>query len=216
MTGQIIEIDNWVSEDECQDIERFYQSWAKTSTILPHGRFPNQLIANNYRNPWDSDNILGQIIKPKLDLLFENYYVNQVAFLELHLPWDIHCDLVSKTDLIKTPQKKRIPWQSILVPFATLDSATVIFEQTGISNDFYLYKQTATKAENSIDSGFWQDRLSHCWPEDQQYLSIRHVSNSWQRGYLLSFPRQNWHSSDNFHTRINHPKKFLQIFIDHD
>lgn len=208
MPKQIIEIDTWLSESECSTIEKFCIPLPAKPTILPYGRFPNQLIANQRFIKWDAENILGKIIKPKLDLIFQNYHVDEAVFQELYLPWDVHCDLIRDTT------GRCRPWQSILIPFETLDCATVIFEQLGEVNDFYLYKQTASKVKNPVDLKFWKDRMSHCWDEDREYLSINHVSKSWIRGNLLSFPRSLWHSSDNFHTRINKPKTFLQILID--
>jgi hypothetical protein len=205
----IFETPNWFTETECQQVETFVQTWPCESKIYNYGRFPNRLIANQYNYTYSTNDILDKILKPKLDLLFENYTVAEVVYQELHLPWDVHCDL-------ERPKCIGRPWQSILVPFSTVDSVTVIFEQTGTNNHFYKYKETAQKLSNAVDIKFWNDKLDHCWDEDREFLSLKYVSNSWSRGSLLSFPRNSWHSSDNFHKRINKPKKFLQVLIDQD
>jgi len=205
----IFEIDNWLSEEECQSIEHFVLDWPNEPKIYSYGRFPDQLIANQREHVYDPTDVLGTILKPKLDQLFENYHVAEVVYQELHLPWDIHCDH-------NRDNCHGRPWQSVLIPFENLDCSTVIFEQTWAGNHFWQYKQTAEKVSEPVDLDFWNNRLDHCWPEDREFLTLKYVSKGWSRGNLLSFPRNQLHSSDNFHRRISHPKTFLQVLLDQD
>ena len=107
------------------------------------------------------------------------------------------------------------PWYTFIVPLDNYDSRTVIFDQSAADyNDFYKYKQNNGKCEHPVDQQFWQENLSHCWPEDREYLSVKHVSEPWTAGSAVFFRRNFFHSSDNFHTKKIGPKKFLQILTD--
>lgn len=205
----VFEIQNWVSPGEVDQILDITSKWNKVEFRPNYGRWPGELIAIQSWHTWNDDDALGQLFKNRMtEVLGANLKVVEVDYVELHLPWDIHSET-------SRPEKGSAPWYTFVIPLGNYLSRTMIFDQTSEEyNDFYKYKQTNAKCSNPIDLEFWNDNLSHCWDEDREYLSLKHVGQNWTAGDALFFKRNLFHSSDNFHTRINEPKKFLQILTD--
>jgi hypothetical protein len=198
----------WLDSSEVDRIENFVSTLKKDPFVPEYGRFPNQLIANQHWHEWNDHDDLGQILKTKIEQIIGPHLVVETDFVELFLPWDIHseCD---------RPTKGSGSYYTIIIPFDAYPSRTVIFDQTAMdSNHFYIYKKNNQILDNPVDIEFWNENLSHCWPEDREYLSVRYVSEPWCKGDALFFPRTHFHASDNFHLRMQGPKRFLQILTD--
>jgi len=208
MDNDVIEIENWIDQDAVQAIKQLVKQWQPEPSIPSAGHFANQLVSMQHFHEWQDDDELGKILSKPMQELFGMFRVAECVYQELHLPWDIHCDYLRKKLL--DPR----PWRSVLLPLQSADSVTVIFKETASYNDFWQYKETQPKSSDPVSQEFWQSYLDFCWPVDREWLTLDHVSKSWQPGNLLSFPRNRWHSSDNFHKKISGPKKFLQILID--
>lgn len=207
-TKDIIEIENFLTAGELSKINTAVDQWNTVCYRSEGGRLPKgSLIANQALAQWDQSDSVVSIIKPKLDEMFGNYYVSELVLQELFLPWDVHTDYVR-------PNQQGQPYYSVIIPLNTCDSRTILFDQTAEQNDFYKFKQNNKKIINPVNVDFWQNNLSHCQAEDREYLSLRYVSQPWKAGNLFSFRRNAIHSSDNFHTRISYPKKFIQILTD--
>jgi hypothetical protein len=172
------------------------------------GHFAHQLVSVQYYHDWYQDSDVAVLLQDKLANIFGQFRIIECVYQELHLPWDIHCDY--QRDTVGDAR----PWRSVLIPLESANSTTVIFKQTAEYNDFYKYKQSMPKTVDPVSEDFWQENLDFCWSEDREWLTIDHVSKPWTQGTMLSFPRNRWHSSDNFHKKIVGPKKFLQILID--
>jgi len=189
-------------------IRQEVSTWTPQPTIYDYGVFPGQLISMQHFHDWQPGDVVDKIIGSKLHDLLGDFRVIECVYQELHRPWDIHCDFDRGTADAK-------PWYTAIVPLHACPSSTVIFKQRMDYNDFSRFKQSNAKAEQPVDQDFWQQHLDFCWPEDREWLTVDHVSQSWSPGSLLLFPRDRIHSSDNFHKRIHEPKQFIQILVDH-
>lgn len=203
-----IEIPSFLHDSEVSLIRHIVRGWQAVPSIPTNGHFPNRLVSLQYYHSWKDSDQLGKILAAKLQGIFGPYRVAECVYQELFLPWDIHCDY-ARDNL--DPR----PWRSVLIPLQSADSCTILFHQTADYNDFWRYKQTMPRVNNPVDQDFWRDRLDFCWDDDREWLTVDKVSKTWEAGDLISFPRNRLHSSDNFHTRFQEPKRFLQILLDH-
>jgi hypothetical protein len=206
--NNIFEIADFLSPQEIEQVESSANQWTMVDHFSNGGKYATgTLIAKQAVYNWNDQDPCAEILKSKLDTLFDSYRVAEIVLQQLHLPWDVHTDYVR-------PGCVTEPYYSIILPLTECDSRTILFDQTATYNDFYKFKQVNQKIANAVDLDFWRNNLSHCWDEDREYLSLRYVSRSWRRGDLFSFRRNILHSSDNFHTRMSTPKRFIQILID--
>jgi len=207
--NDIFEINNWVSSSELDKIAKIVSHWPRVEFRPDYGRWPGELIAVQSWHTWNDHDELSTLLKSRMhQVLGKNLKVVEVDYVELHLPWDIHSEAVR-------PIKGSNPWYTFIIPLHSYNSRTMIFDQSSVEfNDFYKFKATNSKCAVPIDKEFWQENLSHCWDEDREYLSLKHVSQPWQAGNTVFFKRNLFHASDNFHTKSIGPKKFLQILTD--
>jgi len=163
---------------------------------------------------------LQTIIELVSDYFNNEVVVREIAFQQLYLPWDIHCDLTrqdinEKNIYTKQNLDRYVPFYNVLIPLHDVDSRTIIFDQTSTDyNDFYLYKQKNAQVETPIDIKLWNKYLDMCWPEDRLWLTIKKVLPAQRAGQLIAFRRHYFHSSDNFHTRDVKCKHFIQLLLD--
>lgn len=174
-----------------------------------YGRFPNQLLAN-YINLINDSEFINWMTN-RIQIIFDRDIQIQTAIrVKLYLPWDIHSDFF--LDQCSTGY---CPYYNCLIPLDNVPSQTIIFNQTTSgSNDFYRYKETASKVDSPISQEFWDQHLDFCWPEDRLYLTLKQLMPYQSIGQIQGFPRQYFHSSDNFHTRVKDSKSFIQLRID--
>jgi hypothetical protein len=206
--NDIQEYQQWLTSDQIGQIERIVSTWNATPFVPTNGRFPNQLIANQHWHQWNDNDELAQLLKEKMTSVLGNHRVVEVDYVELFLPWDIHGEADREI-------KGSDHWYTMIIPFDNYPSRTIVFDQTSTEyNHFYLYKQAHQPVEYAVDLAFWNENLSHCWDEDRQYLSLKYVGHEWRRGDAMFFKRIHFHSSDNFHLRMQGPKRFLQILTD--
>jgi hypothetical protein len=205
--NDIYELDQWITADEVQRLLAITSDWQKIEYVAKEGKFADQLVATQSFHQWNSTDELAQLLGKKITDVVGQHQVIEVDYVELSLPWDIHCDYVREN-------KGRVPYYSLLLPLESCTSRTVFFDQTADYNDFWKYKKLNQPIEHPVDLDFWNKNLSHCWDDDRLYLSLKYVSHDWQAGNAIFFKRDLFHSSDNYHTRNNRPKKFLQILTD--
>ena len=204
-------LDNFLTEEQL----KIYDNAVANSdehrySQFDYGPFANQLICKYTTISQFNDAI--DLTKNIVRQLFDNieFEISNLTCSTLFLPWDIHCDMF--VDQCAPGFK---PFYQLLIPLHDVDSRTIIFDQCSNGyNDFYLYKQKNSKLEHSVDQFFWDKNLSMCWPEDREFLSIKKVMPYQRRGQVQGFARQNFHSSDNFHTRGIKQKSFVHSKID--
>lgn len=205
----VFEIPQWLTNSEVQEVLCITNDWLKIPFSPNYGRFPGQLIAVQSRANWDENSPLGMLLHSRMcQVLGNNINVVEVAYQELHLPWDIHADLRNLT-------KEGKPGYIFIIPLGDYNSRTIIFDQRSVTgNDFYRHKEVNAPVNHPVDLDFWNENLSHCWDEDRLYLSLKYVGREWRKGSTMFFKRDLFHSSDNFHTQQIGPKKFLQVLTD--
>lgn len=95
---------------------------------------------------------------------------------------------------------------TIIIPLATVDSITVITDQTGwimpnpldhLEVEDYLSTAQTIPPAHRIPMDVWKQRLDHCYPVSRSFFTL-HNTFEWHRGSLLAFDRRRWHASDNF------------------
>ncbi len=206
-------IENFFS---CDDLSIYESAIEKhgpgVDRITPHGPFANQLISNYVNIINDSDSL--NLTKLKLGSLFDNfennYTISCLMRVKLFLPWDVHNDLH-----LKSVAKGFKPLYNFLIPLEDAKSRTIVFDQYSQEyNDFHTYKKLHQPIDNPVDQNIWEENLSMCWPEDRLYLSLQTIMPYQQRGQLHAIAREQFHSSDNFHTRGIQSKSFIQIWLD--
>ena len=199
--------ENFFSKEDLDRIENSVQNREPgVDQVMPYGPFANKLIANSIPLNDDAELIawLHQKIAPTVD---QEFVINRIFRVKLFLPWDVHCDFYQSQCL-----PGHIPYYCFLIPLNNVQSRTIIFDQcTDGSDAFSDYKDKYGKSANPPTEEFWQENLSMCWPHDREYVSIKKVMPFQTRGQLNGFPCKNFHSSDNFHTKFEHPKEFIQI-----
>lgn len=203
---EIFCIDNFFSEDDMLRIEKsINERLPGADIVVSHGPFANQLIANFVILTQDSELIswIQQKISCTVPCKFD---IETMTRVKLYLPWDIHSDYY-----VEECKTGHLPYYNFLIPLDTVQSRTIIFDQIATSPNFSDYKKSSSLVKNPPDEEFWQENLSMCWPQDRQYVSINKVMPWQQRGQLQGFPSKYFHSSDNFHLRLNSPKSFIQI-----
>ena len=203
----IIELDSWITLKEIDDLLAIANTWDKVEYTAKEGKFPGKLVATQSWHTWDNNDDLGKILHDRMQSVIGNHRVVELDYVELYLPWDIHCDY-------ERPFPTPNPYYSFLIPLQSFPSRTIFFEQIADYNDFWKYKQHNRHVENCVDLEFWNNNLSHCWDEDRLYLSLQHVSKQWIAGDAICFKRDILHSSDDFYVRHPGPKKFLEILTD--
>lgn len=208
MIRDIQEYSKWLNDAQIDQLKNIVATWNKVPFVPTNGKFPNQLIANQHFHIWDDNDELSALLKDKLESVIGKHKVVEVDYVELFLPWDIHGEAIR--DL-----KGSAPLYTVIIPLDDYPSRTIIFDQTSKDyNHFYLYKRDNLPTATPVSKDFWDENLSHCWDEDRLYLSLKYVGHQWSKGDALFFKRIHFHSSDNFHLRMQGPKKFLQILTD--
>lgn len=204
----ILEFENWISLIEVESLKEIVKDWTPEPSVPAAGNFANRLVSMQHYHQWSESDCIGQMLSNHLKQIFGTFLVTECVYQELYLPWDIHCDYHRD----HTP--KANPWRAVLIPLEAADSVTIVFKQTAEYNDFYRYKQSNPRSNQPVDEIFWKQHLDFCWPEDREWLTVDYVSKKWLAGSMFSLPRNRLHSSDNFHKRLDVPKKFIQILID--
>lgn len=208
----IIVKENFFSEDL---IERLNVDLEKLSPgndfIDPVGIWAGQLIAN--QRPLTRDEAFNSSVKELIDLIlpvFESHsFISAISYNKLYLPWDIHTDSNRRQSFTEKP------YYNVLIPLHSVDSRTIIFnEYSEDYNEFFKFKQTNNKSINPVSLEIWNKYLDMCWDDDRLWLSIKNILPVQNAGQFIAFKRKFFHSSDNFHKRINGPKRFLQIIVD--
>lgn len=204
----IVELDHWLTADEISNIKRIASAWPVKNYWARQGRFEGELVTGQSYYQWTAGGELENILGQRMFDALGPHQIVETVYQTLYYPWDIHTDWYN--------QASSEPYRALVIPLDDYPgSRTVFFNQRGDYRDFYKYKQQHSPIDDCVDLEFWNSNLSHCWDDDRRYLSLKHVSQPWQAGRVMHFPRNLFHSSDDFHVRQSGPKCFLQILTDH-
>lgn len=196
------EIDNFLSSSELEEtIENVYDSIdLKHDLTNKHGVWQGKDEGTHH---WVATDKLGsafRIVEQKLQTVLDPFTIEAAQILQVKLGSDLHTDYAVK----RNQQEQELdgdPYYTLIIPHHDYHSHTVVFDQSADYNNFYMYKDRNVPLENYINNQDWQKYCSHCWPEDQTYLTLDKAC-SWKKGKLLGFDRRRWHCSDNFDVAI--------------
>lgn len=194
------------------EIENLWHECRLSGTPKPFidqwGVFKGQLVADQlFFDPNQLPYHINRAITQAQTIFGCPTKIVEVVYQQLHLPWDIHCDLECNAN--------DRPYYNLLIPFHNVESRTVVFNQRADEHDaFWKYKQANKKLQTPVDQETWDRLLSMCWDEDREYLSIYQILPVQKVGQLVAFDRHHFHCSDSFHLWHAGTKHFLQVLLD--
>jgi hypothetical protein len=170
-----------------------------------HPKHPGQLYAKTYR--WDyyakENNNIFEIVNEKIEKITGiKQKVIQSYILESYYPFEVHTDL--------GPVHHEDPAYTFIIPLDDYDTNTIVFNE---------YHETSSELQDFKDSYTGEltlripkdiaIRLSHLYPTDLRYLTVKNVCK-WAKGSLIAFDRRYYHCSDNYlKTGVENKKALL-------
>jgi len=205
-----LDISNFISLKEIKETEtRVYKATDEKTEFVDHwGVWKGKHVTTQH---WVAKNQLDSvfsIIKEKLqDVLNIPFELEKGQILQSYLAYDLHTDYYVKVDHV-AEKLAGIPYYTLIIPLADFNSHTVVFNESANYNDFYIYKDKNQELEEYISDTNWSKYCSHCWPEDQKYLTLDKAC-SWRQGKLIGFDRRRFHCSDNFTQKLERKDAFV-------
>ena len=188
---------------QLQETERrVYENISETTTFIDKwGVWKGKHVTTQHWVKEDQLNYVFQHVYEQLQTdYFKKYFkphvIEKGQILQSYLPYDIHTDYYVKVDHV-AEELKGIPYYTVLIPLANYKTHTVIFDQSADYNDFYIYKDKNPELENHISDEDWLKYCSHCWSEDQKWLTLETAAR-WRTGEMFAFDRRRFHCSANF------------------
>jgi len=209
-----LDIPNFLTKFELAKIsKRVYNTCnEKTDLVDKWGVWKGNLVTTQYWVPSNQLDFVFSEIKKKKTKILDPFIIEKGQILESHLAYDLHTDYYIKVNH-EAEELVGNPYYTLIVPLEDFQSHTVVFEQSADYNDFYLYKERNQPLEQFISDEDWQKYCSHCWPEDQQYVTIEKAVK-WTQGKLIGFDRKKFHCSDNFTKELEQKRAFV-LWIRH-
>jgi len=205
-----LDIENFLSDDLIQKTEtRVYEaSKDKTDLIDEWGVWKGKHVTTQHWVPKNQLNyVFSEIIDKLHDVLEQPFVIDQAQILQSHLAYDIHSDYFVQVDRV-ADELIRKPYYTLIIPLADFNSHTVVFNESAEYNAFYKYKENNPQLLDHISDEDWSKYCSHCWSDDQKYLTLDQVCR-WQKGKLIGFDRHKFHCSDNFTEKIERKEAFV-------
>ena len=205
-----LDISNFISAEEIKDTEiKVYNATDEKTEFIDHwGVWKGKHVTTQH---WVAKDQLGSVfsliaekLKNILDISFE---IEKGQILQSYLAYDLHTDYFVKVDHI-AEKLVGTPYYTLIIPMADFNSHTVVFNQSADYNDFYMYKEKNPELKEYISEEDWLKYCSHCWPDDQKYITLDKAC-SWQQGKLIGFDRRRFHCSDNFTENLECKEAFV-------
>ena len=205
-----LDILNFMSRRELEETEkRVYNATDEKTEFIDHwGVWKGKHVTTQHWVVKDQLNSVFSIIQEKLQTVLDiPFVIEKGQILESYLAYDLHTDYHVKVDHV-AEELEGTPYYTLIIPLADFQSHTVVFDQSADYNDFYLYKERNPQIDNHISDEDWLKYCSHCWSDDQKYVTLENVC-SWKQGKLIGFDRQRFHSSDNFTKELQCKQAFV-------
>ena len=207
---ETIDIPNFLTPNELQEtIKRVYDNTdGKTEFIDKWGVWKGQYVSTQHWVAKDKIPFVFSIIEEKLkNILSLPFTIEKGQILQANLGSDLHTDYAIRKNH-KEEELVGNPYYTLIIPHNDYDSHTVVFKEHADYNDFYMYKEKNDPIENHVNDEDWQKYCSHCWAEDQTYVTLDKAC-AWTQGKLLGFDRRRWHCSDNFKGKLDLKEGFV-------
>jgi hypothetical protein len=205
-----LDIPNFLSDELIQQTtSRIYEtSVDKTELVDKWGVWKGKHVTTQHWVPKDQAKyVFGEIVDKLRTILTRPFEIDQGQILQSHLAYDIHTDYFIQVDRVVDKLEGK-PYYTLIIPLADFNSNTIVFNESAEYNEFYKYKEKNTQLLDHISDDDWSKYCSHCWKDDQKYLSLDAVCN-WQKGKLIGFDRHKFHCSDNFTQKIELKEAFV-------
>jgi hypothetical protein len=160
-----------------------------------------------YPNP-TNHKIIANYLATKLESHDIFPAIDSIWILEAFIPFPIHNDV-----LHVIPDSSQSRYYTLILPIEEVESKTFICKQTADSEyiDDYMKVNHPIEESQRFTQDFWEKNLSHCPPNQRQYVS-HEFTFDWALGSLLAFDRRRFHVSSNFLTNGITSKKALVSF----
>lgn len=175
-------------------------------------RIPKEsIMAEQYYWNWGNLPEVERLIEEKVFFHVPEkipFSIGRCSLVDAYYAYGIHSDYLWGID-----KNRKVPHRTILIPLVTADIQTVILNQYGPYLHFTEYKNDhgILPKEKQISDEDFNNYLSHCWPQEKEYISIRDIL-PYTKGAALSFDRQFFHSGSNFRAKGMSSKKFIVIW----
>ena len=205
-----LDISNFISAEEIKETEiKVYNATNEKTEFVDHwGVWKGKHVTTQH---WVRKDQLGSVfsliaekLQNILDIPFE---IEKGQILQSYLAYDLHTDYFVKVDHI-AEKLEGTPYYTLIIPMADFNSHTVVFNQSADYNDFYIYKEKNPELKEYISNKDWSKYCSHCWADDQKYVTLDKAC-SWQQGKLIGFDRRRFHCSDNFTENLECKEAFV-------
>ena len=204
-----LDIPEFIPHNELNETERRVLSATnETTEFVDHwGVWKGKHVTTQHWVPREKLDTVFELVKNRLEWILDPFVIEKGQILESHLAYDLHTDYYVKVDHV-AEELEGIPYYTLIVPLADYNSHTVVFEQHADYNDFYLYKERNEPLKQHISDEDWQKYASHCWADDQQYVTLE-AACKWTMGKLIGFDRRKFHCSDNFTESLQMKRAFI-------
>ena len=205
-----------LTSDECDQIEsvirlkydRLIRNQYDWDDRIP----PGSVETEKYYWDWGNLPEVEQLIEQKIFVHIPDaipFGIANCSLVDAYYAYGIHSDYLWEVD----KNRNKIPHRTILIPLITGDVQTLVFNQYGPYFHFIKYKDDhgILPKEKQISQSDFDEYLSHCWPQEKEYISVRNIL-PWTKGAALSFDRQFFHSGSNFRAKGIDSKKFIVIW----
>ena len=196
-----IHVSNFLTSEEIDNLSVWIRNCAVEELHVGNikgDRFEGKLISNYVKWDYYDDNSWSKKIRDLLDQKFQKVLPESQVFFHTHIlesiiPYQLHSDF-DHCDL-----DSQISKYTFLIPLENYNSRTVVFnEYLTTTNEFEKYKQQQPMPDKlKLDPKFCMNNLSHLYPGDLKYLSLKETFE-WRKGDLFAMDRRYIHCSDNF------------------
>ena len=191
------QIDNFLTDDEVAFIEQRIMTGCIPSANWSRDEAGGKVFSGNYYIFNPADPLFGDVmamLTPKFQKEFHpQLFIQQIHILDAVDPYRIHSDVESGwlfSDHLTTPA-----W-TFIVPLATVDSHTVVFNESSETKDVQGHTEKNLPI-NSVDDHTYNKYFSHINRGLLSWFSIDQIFK-WKKGSMFAAPRFRYHTSDNF------------------
>jgi hypothetical protein len=154
-----------------------------------------QLLSVRYRLALDEhQDLRNMVLSPLPGDISTDLITHSFSHLRSFSPYEIHsdCGWIECND-------DESPFYAFVIPLETCVAKTILLNQMHEGLHFVDYKKSygPLPKDQQISDEDFQKYFSHCWPHEQEYISIQNVFD-WTAGSVLMFDTRFLHASDNY------------------
>jgi hypothetical protein len=188
---------NCYSAEILDELRQKYLELGELSTYIHNWEGPNfeKVMSHKRKIDFSQHPEIKQLILNGLpEFVRSAPIIQNNVLLQSLIPYEVHCDC----GWLK-PNEDETMFYVFVIPFETVNAKTITFDQTADYLHFVDYKKfnAPLPPDQCITVEEYEKHLSHCWPQEREYLSIDSIFD-WEAGSIFMFDARRWHSSNNF------------------